>query len=192
MSDTTREEWLNAAIAQFRPWFADQGKPLPDKLRVTCGFTSTRALAGAKNQRIGECWYSPCSADGTTELIVSITLAEPVSTLAILAHELCHAALPIGVGHKGPFKQLATAIGLEGKMTATVAGPLFKQRAAEIIEAIGPYPHGALNAAAQRKKQSTRMIKCTCPECGYTARTTRQWLEVGPPHCPDHGEMEVA
>lgn len=29
--------------------------------------------------------------------------------------------------------------------------------------------------------------------CAYTVRLTRKWLEdVGPPHCPDHGEMICA
>lgn len=40
-------------------------------------------------------------------------------------------------------------------------------------------------------KQDARMIKCTCAECGYVARTTRKWLEIGPPHCPTHGAMEA-
>lgn len=43
-----------------------------------------------------------------------------------------------------------------------------------------------------KPKQSARLIKCVCPECGYIARTTRKWLdERGPPHCPDHGPMEI-
>ncbi|MEX3924422.1 transcription elongation protein SprT [Paraburkholderia sp. BR10936] len=42
-------------------------------------------------------------------------------------------------------------------------------------------------------KQSTRMIKCECPMCHYIARTSQKWIdEVGPPHCPLHGAMEVA
>jgi hypothetical protein len=34
------------------------------------------------------------------------------------------------------------------------------------------------------KKQSTRMVKCECPDCGYIVRTTRKWLEEGAPICP--------
>jgi hypothetical protein len=27
----------------------------------------------------------------------------------------------------------------------------------------------------------------------YTVRTTRQWIDdMGAPHCPEHGEMQVA
>lgn len=40
------------------------------------------------------------------------------------------------------------------------------------------------------KKQTTRLLKVTCTECGYPARVTRKWLDdKGPPHCPDHGQM---
>lgn len=40
-------------------------------------------------------------------------------------------------------------------------------------------------------KQTTRMLKVACGECGYTARVSSKWLEVGPPHCPQHGAMEA-
>ena len=37
-----------------------------------------------------------------------------------------------------------------------------------------------------RRKQSTRMLKCQCPLCAYSCRTTRVWLlRAGPPLCPD-------
>lgn len=40
------------------------------------------------------------------------------------------------------------------------------------------------------KKQTTRLMKVLCADCGYVARVSRKWLdEVGPPHCPDHGPM---
>jgi hypothetical protein len=38
-------------------------------------------------------------------------------------------------------------------------------------------------------KQTTRLLKAACSECGYTVRVTQKWLEVGPPHCPKHGAM---
>jgi len=34
---------------------------------------------------------------------------------------------------------------------------------------------------------TTRMIRCRCRSCGYTARTTRKWLTLhGAPLCPRH------
>ena len=34
----TREEWLREAIRRFRPTFAEIGRPLPAKIRITVGF----------------------------------------------------------------------------------------------------------------------------------------------------------
>ncbi|UKE72382.1 hypothetical protein [Xanthomonas graminis] len=46
-------------------------------------------------------------------------------------------------------------------------------------------------ASSRPKKQTTRLHKACCSECGYTVRVTSKWLEKGPPHCPDHGAMAV-
>ncbi len=56
------------------------------------------------------------------------------------------------------------------------------------------FPHAELHAMTNgRKKQVARLVKCQCATCGYTVRTTRQWLDdMGAPHCPQHGEMTVA
>lgn len=40
-----------------------------------------------------------------------------------------------------------------------------------------------------KPKQGTRLKKASCSVCGYTVRVTQKWLEVGPPHCPQHGAM---
>lgn len=36
-------------------------------------------------------------------------------------------------------------------------------------------------------KQSTRLIKAACGDCGYTIRVTQKWLEQGNPGCPCGG-----
>ena len=62
----------------------------------------------------------------------------------------------------------------------------------EWLEGGVPYPHSKLNVTLETKPQTTRMIKCECATCGFVVRTTRKWLdEVGAPHCPNDGEMEV-
>ena len=38
----------------------------------------------------------------------------------------------------------------------------------------------------------SRLIKCECPDCGYTARITRKWLDVGMPTFPCGHELELA
>lgn len=42
-----------------------------------------------------------------------------------------------------------------------------------------------------RKKVGSRLIKCVCPDCEYTVRTTQKWLDIGLPQCPDGNEMQV-
>jgi hypothetical protein len=96
--------------------------------------------------------------------------------------------------HGKEFKRLAVAVGLEGKMTATVASESLKQRLNALISEIGAYPHAALNPGLSGvKKQGTRLNKVTCPLCGYTCRVTQKWLdEVGAPFCPCSSEQMIA
>lgn len=188
-----REAWLHAVAAALRETFKHAGRPIPAKIRIGVGFPSVRGIA-AKNQRIGECWSNTRSGDDHHEIIVSPVIADSMRVAGILAHELIHAAVGVEHGHKGPFRALAKALGLEGKMTATTEGEAFKRLAQPILDAVGPYPHAELHAMTNgRKKQVARLIKCECAECGYVARVARQWLDdQGAPHCPAHGEMTAA
>jgi hypothetical protein len=50
-----------------------------------------------------------------------------------------------------------------------------------------------LNGCADSDNRGTRLIKVACPQCGYTVRTTRQWIETGLPVCgPCETPMEEA
>lgn len=188
----TREQWLQAAVALLRPLFEARSYTVPP-VRVTCGWPSTSALS-SKNRRLGECWSPEASADGTTEISISQCkddVGGEQGVLSILTHELVHAAVGVEAGHKGPFKKCATKLGLVGKMTSTSAGPDLLEAFKEIATELGTYPHAKLDKLkSPRKKQTTRMVKCECKDCGYVVRTTRKWLdEVGAPHCPKHGAM---
>ena len=178
-----REEWLNELVAELRPMFAAINAPLPEKIRVTSGLPSSKARS--LNKAIGEHWVGAASADGHDEIFISPVIAEPMEVAATLVHELAHAATP-GCGHKGEFVRVVRALWLEGKATATVAGQTFRENFGPIVEAIGPYPHGALNVGLVRKVQSTRLLKADCPICGYTIRLTKKWASIGLPECPRH------
>lgn len=187
---SNREAWLARLVDVLRPEFVRHGHPLPDRIRVACGWPSKSATS-SRNRRIGEAWSQRASADGAHETFLSPCLADPVEVGAVLVHELVHHAVGVEHGHKGPFAKLAKAVGLAGKMTATVAGPELAARLHGLAEWLGPYPHGMLSAGEGRKKQSTRMLKVTCAECGCIARMTRQWLDdVGAPTCGCGGEMQ--
>ena len=186
-----RETWLNQIAVALLPTFKGHGYEIP-KVRLAVGFPST----GRKGRRIGECWDSTASKDGVFEIMIRPDQDDPVEVAQILTHELCHAAVGIPAGHGPLFRKVARAMLLEGRLTATVAGAAFKAFIAPILDAVGPLPHKRLNlggVGTGPKKQSARMIKCTCPECGYLVRTTQKWLDdVGAPHCPEHGAMDVA
>lgn len=179
----TREDWLRQAVAELTVDFIAQAATIPDKLRIGVGFPSSRALS-QKRKRVGECWAPICSGDGSVEIVISPVLGTGLEALDCLVHELVHACVGHEAGHKGPFKKLAVALGLEGKMTATKAGTALTERLNALVTNLGNYPHAKLSVLAQRKKQSTRMIKLECGSCGYIVRTTAKWLEVGNPICP--------
>jgi hypothetical protein len=186
-----RETWLNFVAGKLAPAFASHGAPLPSRVRVAIGFPST----GSKGKRIGECWDKTASRDGAFEIFIRPDIDEPNEAAAILAHELCHAAAGIDAGHGKPFRKIALAIGLQGKMKSTTAGPEFLALVAPILDAAGPLPHARLRLdglTTKPKKQSARLIKCECTECGYIVRAARKWIdEKGAPHCPEHGAMRA-
>ena len=175
----TREQWLIRASKKLSKIIKDNGETVPGNVRVSCSFPSQ-----AIRTRIGEAWTETASEDGAHETFISPVISDPVDVLAILLHELVHHAVGVANGHKAPFKRLAVACGLEGKMTATVAGEELTERLKAMAETLGEYPHKTLNPGIGRKKQSTRLVKCACKECGYTVRTTQKWLVFGAPLCP--------
>jgi hypothetical protein len=162
-------------------------KPLPDRVRVSVGFPHK-----ARKHTIGQCWHS--AADGVHQIFISPILDDVSGSqgvLATLLHECCHAALPSKAQHRQPFKRLATAVGLAGPATATIAGPDLLGEITRYAEQLGLYPHAALVPKDREGKQSTRLIKCECETCGYVARVAQKWIDVGAPHCPHHGAMSV-
>lgn len=187
----TREEWLNEMVKKLHLMFEMKGYPLPEKLRVSCGWPHKGGLA-KKKRRIGECWSPVASMDVTTEVFISPFLDNALEVAAVLVHELIHAAVGTRCGHKGDFKKLAVKMGLQGKMTATVAGEELAERLNVLCCEVGIYPHAQLDGLeCPVKKQGTRLIKIVCPDCGYTCRTTQKWIEQGLPVCCCGNQMEV-
>jgi hypothetical protein len=108
--------------------------------------------------------------------------------LPTLVHELVHAVVGVEAKHGAKFWRPAKALGLVGKPTATEASEELIEKLRRFEKELGPYPHVALDPKKlDRKKQTTRMIKCECAGCGYVVRTSRKWIdEVGAPLCPAH------
>lgn len=186
-----REDWLQRATLELRDLFDRAEWPLPAKLHLSVGFPSKGAL-GRKKRRIGECWPVSVSADNVHHIFISPLLGDPIEVLAVLVHELLHAAVGTEHAHKGKFITGMKAVGLVGKPTATEAGEALRTQLVDIIETLGPYPHAALDPKTlEGKKQTTRMFKAVCPSGDsvngkvYTVRLTRLHIDAfGAPTCP--------
>lgn len=183
----TREEWLVAAKNKLKPHFKEADAPLHDNIRISVGF----APRGFE-KIAGICFRQMVSKDKKNEIFISPMVDSPTEALAILVHELAHAQDDCASGHGKAFKRLVDKLSLEGKPTATTAGPTFKQRYENMLRQLGDYPHRELRPT-KIKKQGTRLIKCECKECGYIARTTKTWIEsAGAPICPTCEEPMAA
>jgi hypothetical protein len=195
----TRESWLRTATGELRPYFESCGLLVPNNIRFAIAFPST----GRRGARIGECWHSSTSADGSFEIIIRADIADAVEVLGVLVHELLHAVLPPDAGHGKAYRDAALKIGLEGKMRHAMPGQLLRGELVKLAETLGPLPHARLNIAQGRdnkgpadrpKKQGTRMLKATCRDesCAFVVRVAATPVrEIGPPHCPRHGEMLI-
>jgi hypothetical protein len=189
----TREEWLQAGVSELRTSFDLINKALPKRIRVACGFP----LNAKRSKAIGECWASDNSADKTIEILISPTIADPIDVFAVLVHELCHSTSG-AMNHGVNFQKAAAAMLLEptgdpaakNAWKSTRGTPDFATAYAGLIAGLGTYPHGELSYS-DRKVQGTRMIKASCPHCGYTVRLTNKWLTFGLPICPQDGETFV-
>ena len=192
----SREDWLASVASGMESWFKPLGVKIP-KYRVSCGFPSKSALA-RKQKRIGECWSPSASTGDVHEIFVSPLLDDAVEVAQVLCHEMAHAFVGVEHGHKAPFVKACKLLGLEGKPTATVAGPLFVANVKPILKAVGKYPHKRMDPAQAEKKQTTRMLKVVCMTSvedgdAYIVRMSAKALEIGVPTCPCHGNpMEAA
>lgn len=189
----TREQWLNAFMTAAKPEFERVGYPIPDKVRLSVGFTSH----GAKGNRIGECWSSESSEDGYFEIFLKPTIVSDSRIADILTHELVHAAVGLDASHGAKFKKCATALGLTGKMTSTTASSEWYRWALPILSVLGPMPYGVLGTgkSSAKPKQKTNLLKVECNCCGWLARVTAKWLEpYDTLQCPDPscgGELQA-
>lgn len=184
--DTTREAWLTKVGTAMQGWFVDLGFPLP-AFEIRTGFPSV----GRRSPNITESWTQD---DGASYVIfVRPDRSDSIEVAAAVAFQLCRIAVGERDSHGYLFRHLAISIGLKGTKSESPPGTLFKELAKPLLENAGPLPSPDITPTDQEKKtrQTTRLVKVACEECGYVVRVSRKWLDdVGPPLCPLHGAMK--
>lgn len=179
-----RESWLELAIEELRPYFSEKNYTLPDKIRVACGFPSTKALSD-KGKRLGECWGTCHSVDGIHQIFITPLLSAKLDVLNVLTHELIHSTLPDKEGHKKGFKTAAESIGYEAGSVGRVPAEALNIRLNALN--LPDYPHVKLLPVTVEKKQTTRMLKLSCNNAEHEEpiilRGTKKVLEQGEFSC---------
>jgi len=201
MQQVTREEWLQRANDIMRvELFKPAGYDLPEDVQITVGYP-LGYRSSSKMQTVGQCFPRKASSAGVNEVILNIKLGSTSedkkeirenteTVLDILVHEDSHAIDDCQHGHGPEFREIATSVGLCGPMRSTKATDELKQFFIDkVISEIGEFPHRALTA--NRKKQSTRMLKVACShECGFQFYTSRKQLnDINYVECHGCGEL---
>ena len=181
-----REAWLQSAVAKLRPIFRGHGYEVPE-LQVSVGWPSSGGL-GTRKRTIGQCWFGETTADKKPQLFISPLLdevVEPQGVLPTLIHEICHVCAGSDAKHGPKFVKVMKRLGLEGKPTMMNANEELIERLKLMAKELGAFSHSKIIPSPKDpKKQTTRMKKCECEDCGYIARTVQKWLEIGAPICP--------
>lgn len=179
MTYQTREEWLTAALQLIR----GANPSIASRVRVACGFPSTFRRSGT----LAESWPSEASGDATFEVLISPTVALPVEVFPLLLAQALH-SLPGAMSRdSATWRAACLDAGLvpaDEQWRGVTAGPAVWEAYGDGLEALGAYPHAEI-AAGVKKTQATRMLKLSCPQCGYIVRTTGKWLATGVPTCHD-------
>lgn len=172
-SQLDRETWITECGQFILDDIISQHCTLPETpWRASIGFPS-----GKPSKVLAQCWKHEASADGYNEIFVSPTADDSMQILEALTHELVHYSDNCESGHQNHFARVARVIGLEGKLTATHAGPALRAQLQTYIDMLGPIPHAKLDhTKSGKKKQGTRMLKVQCNACDFHFRATAKHI----------------
>jgi len=156
-----REWWLEQASRFLIAHMAQHGLAAPS-VRVSCGWPS-RGGVGSRAVVIGQCFSPQVCADGRSHIFISPRIAESMTVLGTLLHELIHASVGCQHGHGKVFSQAARRVGLVGPPTATTVGDSLRPLLTSYIERAGAYPHAAIHLQPKEKVGSRlRLYQCRC------------------------------
>lgn len=178
MKELNRETWLRAAYGIFRSELLPEA---PEMVAVSWGFPSKGATSRRK-RTIGQC-FTGTSVQGKVEggsvILVSPVIDSALVVLDTLLHEMIHASLPPGTGHRAPFSRICKRVGLLKPWTQTTASPELKAKLEGYLSKLGPWPKGHLVVVP---KEKGRQKKAEC-DCGRILRMAGKTFEQGPIIC---------
>jgi hypothetical protein len=134
-----REQWLEQCAKRLVKLFKSKGYECSPDYRVSVGFPKS---TGIGYSAIGQCWSKVVSTGKVSEIFISPVLDDAARVADVLAHELAHHVVGIKERHGKVFKDCVYAIGLEGKPTATTAGPAFVEWFEK--QKLPAYPHARM------------------------------------------------
>lgn len=184
MKNSQRVAFYEAAYDRIRNDILTEAPP---SATISVGFPSKKR--SGQNMTIGECAYD-CIKDhgegfGAENLITihPILGDDIVRALATLLHEMIHASLEPGVGHKKPFQVICKRVGLLKPWTATEPdGELQKKLRAialDVEDELGYMPTGVYvpPPVPEKKKSSIVKLVCGCTK-GETLSLSRKKYEA--------------
>jgi hypothetical protein len=181
---TARVRYLEAAYDAIRRELLPEA-PARELVALAYSFPTKGASSHSGGGVIGQCITAQLKGSATGEQTLIVVhpsqWGSDLAVLAVLAHEMAHAATPSS-GHRGDFVRLVRRIGLEGAPTATTPGEAFK-RAVEVLD-LPAFPAGSLSVGG-RKVAGTRMRLFECA-CRIKVRAARDFL---PWRCDACGEV---
>ncbi|MDP9164527.1 MAG: SprT-like domain-containing protein [Actinomycetota bacterium] len=133
-----RDLWLAEATGLMRAYFSRNGLPLPSKVYVSVGATVSRPASGLS--AIGECFPRRGSSCDGPRVVIDHKVTDAQVVLAVLVHELIHAADDCVSSHGPWFCSWARVLGLVGDADATQAGPRLHTTLRAMRTQLGAYP----------------------------------------------------
>lgn len=194
-----REAWINRMAELLRLWFRDHGYTIHGRMVVSMAALHWRE----KKKDLGICHYDMDRKEKDINYIFVTAFEtrsheDPVDVAATLVHEILHAVLPPGTKHGPLFAKGCKALGLAGKVTATVAGPELRAYLTTLVASLPPLPKRGVMAPPpppKPKKDPTAPHKFQCTCCKTTilirytslnkAGTPKCWNE----DCENEGEL---
>jgi len=181
----------------------------PEQISITIASKGRKAALG---WFWGNSWREPKSIKANTdvswhEINLSAEHLDTCDVGELIIHEMAHAenhTLGIrdctgGRMHNKHFKVMAERLGLLVKPRSksvgfgyTELGPDAKAFLTKIAFRRDVFLRHRNERVAGPKSGGSRMIKCECTGCGYVARITQKWIDVGLPTCVCGEEMGVA